>query len=413
MNVIILTTRISGTDGVSLEAVRWREILQSMGHKVTFVAGKLDRPGILIPELHFQWPNVVELHDEVIWGKGDYKKVEAEIFTVAGVIEGKLREILNRGKRVDLLIIANALSIPMHFPLAVALTRVIEELKIPVIARHHDFWWERKRFLKSTMFPFFQRWFPPNLPHLHHVVINSIAKKELYKRYRINSHVIWDTFDFKSRQLQKLDSFNKNWRSDFKIKDDDIVFLQATRIVPRKRIELAIELVEKLGNKSAVLVIAGYSGDEGKEYEDYLRKIVRKKVVRVRFIGNHINSQRKMKTQKVYTLWDCFVHCDFVTYPTKVEGFGNQFIETIYFKKPIILTPYSVFKSDIEPLGFETILMPDKVTKNVISEVNSLIEDKKRRRKMVEKNFRLGKKHFSYEATAKKLQKIFKEMNLE
>ena len=38
-----------------------------MGHGVYFVAGELDRKGVLIPELHFQNPKVTELHDRVIY----------------------------------------------------------------------------------------------------------------------------------------------------------------------------------------------------------------------------------------------------------------------------------------------------------------------------------------------------------
>lgn len=420
MRVVILATRIAGVDGVSLEANRWREILERMGHKVTFVAGKLDRSGILIPELHFQWPEVVELHDRVVYGKGEYAQIEADIFAVAGKIEGKLREIFNRGKKIDLLIVPNALSIPMHFPLAVALARVIEEFSLPVIAHHHDFWWERKRYLKSTLFPFFKRWFPPKLPSLHHVVINSMTQKELKERVGISSTLIWDTFDFSSK-AHRRDSFARRWRSDFGIDEQDIVFLHATRIVPRKRIELSIELVKKLEEPKAVLVLAGYSGDEGRDYERKLRKLAKSKKARIKFIGKYINSKRKVistnnsskpKHRRIYTLWDCFVNADFVTYPTSVEGFGNQFVETIFFKKPIIITPYPVFKADIAPLGFETITMPHKVTKKVVNEVKEQIDNPKMRQKMVEENFKLGKKYFDYEVVEKKLKKIFKQMEL-
>lgn len=146
MKIVFLSTRIAGNDGVSLEAVRWRRILEGLGHKVTFVAGELDRKGILLPELHFQKPGVVRLHDAVISGENNYRQIEKRIFEMAGKIEGSLREMLNNGKKPDLLITANVFSLPMHFPLAVALSRVIDDVGIPTIARHHDFWWERERF---------------------------------------------------------------------------------------------------------------------------------------------------------------------------------------------------------------------------------------------------------------------------
>jgi glycosyltransferase involved in cell wall biosynthesis len=397
MKVAIIATRIAGNDGVSLEAVRWSEILKKMGHSVKLVAGQLDRSGYLIPELHFQHPEVVKLHDQVIYGQGSYRKIEAEIFSLA-----------------DLLIVPNVFSLPMHFPLAVALARVIEELKIPTIARHHDFWWERKRFTRSTMFPFFHRRFPPDNPLIKHVVINSLAQKELKKRTQLSSTIIWDSFDFNSN-LANLDSYSRHWRQDFGLAKDDIVFLQATRIVPRKRIELAINLIQKLTSPQIVLVIAGKAGDETGDYKQTLLKLVKKTKIRAKFIGDQINSKRRVvrdtardkpSTKRIYTLWDCFVNADFITYPTKIEGFGNQFVESIYFKKPIILTPYPVYESDIKPLGFKTLEISPKLSRKSINKIKSLINNPSETKAITDYNFKLGQKYLSFQYVEKKLNKL-------
>ncbi|WKZ25624.1 MAG: glycosyltransferase family 4 protein [bacterium] len=403
MRIWFVSTRIAGNDGVSLEAVRWRTILTRMGHKVTFVAGELDRAGILIPELHFSNESVIDLHDKVVFSKNHFKEIEAEVFEFAGKIEGKLREAFN-GHRPDMIIIANCLSLPMHFPLAVALTRIIEEFKIPTIARHHDFWWERKRFLKSSCFPFFKRWFPPNSSFVKHVTINTITQKQLKEKLGINSSVIPDTFDFVGT-TNKGDKFNSTFRKDFGIAKDDIVFLQATRIVPRKRIEISIELVKKLNNPKIVLVVAGRVGDEGRDYFEKLESLVAKLKVRVVFVGDYIDFNRKLtgNRKKIYTLWDAFISADFVTYPSEVEGFGNQYIESIYFKKPVIITPYPVYKSDIKPLGFKSIEISENLSVKDIERVRTFLEDKEKVKIMVEDNFSLGKAHFSYEATGKKI----------
>ncbi|MDP3917824.1 MAG: glycosyltransferase family 4 protein [Candidatus Woesebacteria bacterium] len=412
MKIWFVSTRIIGNDGVSLEAVRWRTILERMGHKVTFVAGELDRTGILIPELFFGNPKVVELHDKVVFSKNNFKEIEAEVFELAGKIEGKLREAFN-GHKPDLLIIANCLSLPMHFPLAVALTRIVDEYKIATIARHHDFWWERKRFLKSSCFPFFKRWFPPVSPYIKHVTINSIAQKELKEKIGIDSVIIPDTFDYQSTKNKK-DLFNKSFRKDFDISKDDVVFLQATRIIPRKRIEIAIKLVKKLDNPRIVLVIVGRAGDEGREYKNKLYSLVKKLKVRVIFAGDYVNFHRKITggRRKIYTLWDAFVASDYVTYPSEVEGFGNQYIEAVYFKKPVIITPYPVYESDIRLLGFKSIEITEKLTKKDIELINSYLVDKEKVNKIVESNFKLGKKYFSYEATGEKIKKLLNSWSL-
>jgi mannosylglucosylglycerate synthase len=413
MNVTILGYRVSGLDGVSLECVNWKNVLEKMGHQVTFVAGELDREGILLPELHFKSPKVAKIHDQVAYNNTDYKKVEHRIFLYAGRLEAKLRNHFRKYGKPDLLIVPNVLSLPMHFPLAVALARVIEELAIPTIARHHDFWWERERYNKSHMFEFWKRWFPPKAPHLYHTVINSIAKDELKKRTGIKAKVIWDSFDF-SKPRQEMDSFAAHFRNDFGITQNDFVFLQATRIIPRKRIELSIEIISQLNDPRAVLIIAGHEGDEAPGYLDYLKALAKEKQSRILFIGDRIDSQREMKgKRRTYTLWDCYINCDAITYPTAIEGFGNQLVEAIFYKKPVIMTPYPVFERDIQPLGFETILMKDHVvTEEVLSQVRQIMNNPEKIKPMVEKNFELGKKYMSYEWVEEKLQQFFKEMKL-
>lgn len=419
MKIWFLSTRIAGNDGVSLEAEHWKNILTKMGHSVTFIAGELDRAGILIPELHFTSPKVVELHDKVVYGKTHFRKVEGQIFELAGVIEGRLREAFN-GKKPDLLIVANALSLPMHFPLAVALTRVINEFEIPTLARHHDFWWERKRFIRSSMFHFFERWFPPDSPFVKHIVINSVSRKDLQERRSIDAAIISDTFDFNTGK-GKLDKYNSHFKKDFGISEDDLVFLQATRIVPRKRIELAIKIVKKLNNSRIILVIAGKAGDEGQEYLAYLKEQAKETEIRTLFIGDYIDVKRKIKLlpykngdpvrRRVYTLWDCYANSDIITYPSEIEGFGNQFIEAVCFKKPVIMTPYPVYLSDIKPLGFESIEVSKRIDQRDIDLIRSYIGDKEKVKNMVEKNFRLGKENFSYEATEKKITNLLKAKN--
>ncbi|KKS90191.1 MAG: Glycosyl transferase group 1 [Candidatus Woesebacteria bacterium GW2011_GWA1_43_12] len=403
MKVGFVSFRIAGTDGVSLEAERWRTILTRMGHEVTFVAGELDRSGLLIPELHFFHPDVVRAHQMVVDNNVNYKKIEKEIFAMAGVIEGKLREQFRRFK-FEKLVVANAFSLPMHFPLAVALERVIAEYRIPTVSRNHDFWWERPRYLKSHCFEFFKRWFPPANPLITHVTINSLAQKELKFRRGLESTVVWDSFDFAGR-AKKQDAYSGHFREDFGLGKKDIIFLQATRIVQRKQIELAVELVEKLNDSRVVLVLAGRDGDESGDYLQKIKRLAKKAGIRHKFIEKWVNGTRKIKEGKrVYTLWDCFANCDWVTYPSETEGFGNQFVEAVYFKKPIVVNRYPVYKADIEPLGFETVTINGKIARGQIDKTRRWMEDSTGTTKIVEKNFALGVKYFAFEVVEKKLE---------
>ncbi len=65
-----------------------------------------------------------------------------------------------RDFQIELLVVQNALAIPMNIPLGIALTELIAETAMPTIAHHHDFFWERKRFLTNCVWDYLNMAFP-------------------------------------------------------------------------------------------------------------------------------------------------------------------------------------------------------------------------------------------------------------
>ena len=174
----------------------------------------------------------------------------------------------------------------------------------------------------------------------------------------------------------KPDEYTKNLREDLGLAPDDLIILQPTRIVPRKGIEHAIELVHRLGRK-AKLVISHASGDEGYDYEMRVRDYSALMKVDTLFVSDIINEKRGLTDdgRKIYTLEDIYPHADLVTYPSNFEGFGNAFLEAIYYSKPIVVNNYSIYSADIKPKGFDVIEIDGN---------NPLLQDvgcKKRRRR--------------------------------
>ncbi|HXJ60564.1 MAG TPA: glycosyltransferase, partial [Verrucomicrobiae bacterium] len=107
--------------------------------------------------------------------------------------------------------------------------------------------------------------------------------------------------------------------------------------------------------------------------------------------------------QKIYTLFDLYPHADLVTYPSHYEGFGNAFLEAIYFRKPVVVNAYAVFARDIDPLGFQTIAVPQLVSNQVVEQTRDLLQNKSRREEWAETNYKLGLKYFSYSVARRKL----------
>ena len=110
--------------------------------------------------------------------------------------------------------------------------------------------------------------------------------------------------------------------------------------------------------------------------------------------------------QKTYTLWDVYPHSDLVTYPSTYEGYGNAFVEAIYYRRPIIVNRYSIYEADIEPKGFQAIAFDNFVTEQTLSDVRQIISDRERLAEMTEQNYMLGWRYLSYELLQEKLESI-------
>ena len=63
---------------------------------------------------------------------------------------------------------------------------------------------------------------------------------------------------------------------------------------------------------------------------------------------------------------------DFVTYPSLWEGWGNQLLEALRARLPLMLFEYPVYQADIKSKGL--------------------------RREMVEQNFRVARQHYLMES---------------
>jgi hypothetical protein len=82
----------------------------------------------------------------------------------------------------------------------------------------------------------------------------------------------------------------------------------------------------------------------------------------------------------------------------------------------VIVNRYKVFIDDIEPKGFELVTMNGYLNEDVVSQTANIINHKQRRKEMVNHNYRLALKHYSYANLRKQLAliepKIFKSDSL-
>jgi len=408
-HVGFISTRFHGTDGVSMEAAKWVEVFENMRFDCYFFSGLSDwnpKKSMIVPEAFFGHPRIKSLHEHFFGIKARRVEYTEEIHA----IRKELKEALYRFIRkfdIDLLIIENAISIPLHIPLGLAVTELITETNIPAVGHHHDFYWERERFMVNCVNDYITMAFPPSLNSLIHVVINSEARKMLSYRRGLSSYIVPNVFNY-DQKAPGIDDYNKGLKQDIGLEEDDLLFLQPTRIIQRKGIESAIEMVHRLNNPKIKLVITHSGKDEGTAY--YNRIISYADLLKVPLVirPEKFGSHRSMGPdgEKIYSIWDIYPHADLVTYPSSYEGFGNAFLEAVFFRKPVLVNRYSIYQSDIEPLGFDVIAMNHYISNEVLASVQDILRDEKRRLAMVDKNYELASRHFSYEILVQKIKTL-------
>ena len=64
---------------------------------------------------------------------------------------------------------------------------------------------------------------------------------------------------------------------------------------------------------------------------------------------------------------------------------------------------YSIYISDIEPIGFDVIVMDGFTSSKVITQIEEMLNNQDRLNAMVELNYQIGEKYFSYEVLEEKL----------
>ncbi|MBC2717278.1 MAG: glycosyltransferase family 4 protein [Desulfobacteraceae bacterium] len=407
-----VSTRIAGTDGVSLETYKWSRIFNKQRFKCFYFAGELETPAersYLSEKSHFRHPEIRKIFRSAFGRRNRMRSTTKKIHSLKEELKDDLYDFINKFN-ISLLVPQNALTIPMNIPLGLALTEVISETGIPVIAHHHDFFWERTNFLTNSVWEYLNMAFPPHLPSMHHVVINSSANNQLGLRTGASSTVIPNVMDF-DIPPPPVDDFASDVREAFGVKDDEFFILQPTRVIKRKGIELAIELVSRLGLRCK-LIISHASGDEGFGYEKRIIEYSKIMNVDTVFVSKRISEKRghTKNGEKIYTLDDVYPHADLVTYPSNYEGFGNAFLEAIYFCKPIVVNTYSIYSIDIKPKGFKVIELDGYVTQKAVEQTKKVLNNSLICEDMTRHNYDLARRFYSYSVLEKKLLGILESV---
>ncbi|MFP4053341.1 MAG: glycosyltransferase, group 1 family protein [Phycisphaerae bacterium] len=434
--------RLGRTDGVSLEVDKWRRVLEEMGHTVHYLAGNDDVPGgHTIPELYPFHPVTAKIIKNATRELVDYDspaELMDEIIAHKAKVKPQMERFLDECN-VDVMLPNNIISVGYNIPGMWALSEVLRETGLKSISHNHDFWWEDSGEVYPTcreIVDLYMQHAPPELPNMRYCVINRLAQAALKEKRGIDATVVPNVFDF-DRPTWKEDDYNRTFRADIGVGPNDLLFLQATRVLDRKAIELAIDVIAELNKPEnrkklegtlydgrpfgpedrIVLCCAGYVEGIGlsSNYPAALQARADEQGVELLWVGEHVKHDRGKAPggEKIYSLWDSYVQADFVTYPSIWEGWGNQFIEAVFAKLPVVLFEYPVYVSDLKQVGFDVVSLgselagkdahglvtvPPQRLAEAADGVIHYLKDANARKAATDKNFQIAKEHFSMQA---------------
>jgi glycosyltransferase involved in cell wall biosynthesis len=297
----IASFRLGGTDGVAVEAAKWAWALRELGWSVTTVAGEgpVDH---VVPGLAIGAP-APPAPDEM-----------------ATALAG-----------ADLVVVENLLSLPLNIGAADVVARVLRGR--PAVLHHHDLPWQRPLLGYVGA--------PPDDPAWAHVTVNDLSRGELAE-HGIRATTVRNTFD-----PDPLPGDREETRTTAGIGADDVVVLQPTRAIPRKRVAAGLALAEALG---ATFWLTG-AAEEG--FGPELERLLADATVPV-------------VHRAVADVADAYAAADLVVLPSAWEGFGNPAVEAGLHGRQAAVGPYPV-AAELRALGFRwadaddpsTIRLPD------------------------------------------------------
>jgi len=426
-------------------------------------------------------PRFNAVTDEVFWHKNEVHKdilrcfnekppegLDREIHENALYAREVIKKWVNENE-IDL-IIAHNTSHPYNFVTAVALGYYFEELRElgyiwpKQLVWWHDSYMEREAFKKpNSVIKKYMKYLPgtyvDGIAFINQAQVKMARK--VFKEYNnrrlkpffeqraevipntSSIHWDWQSYDWSKNDLiyPPQNNYNDTFLDDIGLTEavrkegftieDTVILLQHTRVVPRKKIEVALDFAYRLEekfeskgeNKCIVLLVSGHSGDEQVAYKKYLWEYYHKKkiknpdshVILIFGEGTILSHRDIIVDHKYYKFAEIpeiiAAHNGLATYFSEIEGYGNNLLEVIASGLPAVINKYEVFKTDIEHLDFHLPAVENcELNDEIVEDAYHMLIDPVYRNKVVKHNLEILDRRLGHRKIAEKLRPLITSM---
>lgn len=314
-----------------------------------------------VPLLSPENPRVQEVQKDIL----EKRKETPEFEKLKDEIKQELQRYLSD---IDTCIVHNIPSMPFNFAATAAINELTEELKT-----HFIFWLHDTILVRKEWQEFFGS-FPLTLLHHKNQKITFVAPTSfrakqfasLEEPYKISKMRIIPN-GVNIQEYLKIDETTKQLMKRLDLSFNDFIIITPVRVLPRKNIELALEVLHELilvsGKRRIKLLVTGPPGTDSESvaYEEKLREVIKARKLQESVIFCHdlISFNRQFSNGKIkkWSVADVYNIGDLVLIPSKEEGFGLPIIEAGAARKPIFcsrIPPFQeLIREDIEGYMFD------------------------------------------------------------
>lgn len=350
-------------------------ILTEQGYNIRLIFGKgggLDYKNLEEHEISLLSPEnsrVQRVQKEIL---EKHKKTE-DFEKLKDDIKQELRKLFSD---LNSCIVHNIPSMPFNFAATAAINELMEDMKTRFIFWLHDTILVREEWKDSI------GKFPLTLLHHKNRGITFVTPTyfrarqfaSLEKPYKISRMTVIPN-GVNVEDYLKIDETTKMLMKRLGLSFNDFIIVTPVRVLPRKNIELALDVVHELihisGKRRIKLLITGppSADPESLAYEAKLRGIIKMRRMQdsVIFCHDLISFKRQISNNKIvkWSVADVYNIADLIFIPSKEEGFGLPVIEAGAARKPVFcsrIPPFQeLIREDIEGYMFDLNNPPEDI----------------------------------------------------
>jgi hypothetical protein len=399
-------THFMGQDEAERQSLIWARLLTAGGHECFYFAGSTDQSqdrSVVVPEAASDHPDITALNAEIFDTRQRSSKTSGMVQAIRFHLKQHLYQFIKTFD-INLLIVENALALPLNLPLGLAISELVAETELPTIARHHEFSWWHARYIHSMAGDYLRAAFPPVLPSLYHVVLNRSAARHLAQQINTHASVIPPALDFDHPPQANAEDEHR-LRQAFGIDPEQPVILQPTAALPWARLELGIEAAAGLNPGGVYLVQAG-SPLETAAYRERLARHAVLNGMQIAFLADAAGhpSRAASKDEPPLNPAAAFTAAGWVSYPVRTETFNGSFLDAVIQRQPVLMAEIDFAGSELATQGFQVLTIDETLSPSSLDQARQALSDQSLIEQMTDLNLTLGRRHYHMDVLKPQLE---------